>query len=213
MSEGDFRKLWEFSEEDRVKRAKRYFCEEDKKRCLMAGLLIKRLLQEHGCKVQNGVLCNPYGKPYVVNDDGLYFNVSHSGKWVVIASGETEIGVDVEKVCPVNAGVLEMCFTQAEAKYIQKESGEEAIRFTKLWTLKESYVKYRGTGIGGQLKNLSFYETERGFLMKEDSNVSFSTFMWDKHYALSICGREKVFNPREIYCQDVLEKVKNKLER
>lgn len=208
MSEGDLRKLWELSEEDRVKKAKRYYREEDQKRCLATGLLIKRFLQRHGDKVQSGILCNQYGKPYVANGDGLYFNISHSGKWVVIASGETEIGVDVEKICPVDAGVLETCFTQAEVQYVQKEIGEEALRFTKLWTLKESYLKYQGTGIWGQLKNLSFCETESGFLMKNDPNVSFSAFTWDQQYALSICGRDSAINPREIFCRDVLENEK-----
>ncbi|MCL0028295.1 hypothetical protein M1M88_01070 [Peptococcaceae bacterium] len=41
---------------------------------------------------------NDYGKPFLKNTNDLYFNVSHSGEWVVCAIHHHPIGIDIEQV-------------------------------------------------------------------------------------------------------------------
>ena len=38
-----------------------------------------------------------YGKPYIENSD-IYFNISHSGSYILCAVGNEEVGVDIEGV-------------------------------------------------------------------------------------------------------------------
>ena len=54
------------------------------------------------------------GKPYLP-DRALEFNLSHAGRWALIALGRAELGVDVERTGRVTAseGVLEIAFGEA----------------------------------------------------------------------------------------------------
>ena len=203
LNESDLTKLWELSDEDRVRRAKKFYYPEDQKRCLSAGLLIRRFLQEHSINAGEGISYNPYGKPYLIPATGDYFNISHSGKWVVIATGQTEVGVDVEEIRPFDEGVLTECFSPEEIEYVREKKEEEALRFTKLWTLKESYVKYAGTGISNHLKELCVQVNGSEITMKGKPEICFSTFLWDEQYCLSVCGPEQAVQPREILGKDI----------
>lgn len=67
--------------------------------------------------------------------DGVHFNLSHSGDLVLVAFSHTEIGVDVEKIRPVN---------REKFTFIDAEDDEE---FFEKWTERESYLKLTGEGI------------------------------------------------------------------
>lgn len=41
---------------------------------------------------------NKCGKPFIKHKRGFKYNLSHLGKWVVIAYGINEIGIDREKI-------------------------------------------------------------------------------------------------------------------
>jgi 4'-phosphopantetheinyl transferase len=98
---------------------------------------------------------NKYHRPFVLDSD-IDLNVSHSGDWVVVAVGGSQgVGVDVEQVNAVDLHVYSDCFADQELEYLQNFNSESQERFFQLWTLKESYLKYKGTGLAGGLK--SFY--------------------------------------------------------
>lgn len=82
--------------------------------------------------------------------EGVYFNISHSGKYVVCAVGDSEMGIDVQKeVMLKEEELLQLCnrfFTEFEFRSLQS-SKNRIDYFHKLWTLKESYIKYLGTGM------------------------------------------------------------------
>ena len=41
---------------------------------------------------------NQYGKPYLSEHPDFYFNISHSGEYVLCAIDNNPIGVDIEEV-------------------------------------------------------------------------------------------------------------------
>lgn len=88
------------------------------------------------------------GKPYAAGLDA-HFNISHSGHYVVCAVSEKPVGIDVEQMRPVRARLAKRVCTEAEyAWYQEAESNEETIRrFFRIWTTKEAYFKWVGTGI------------------------------------------------------------------
>lgn len=73
-------------------------------------------------------------KPHI-DVDGVHFNLSHSHDLVLLAFSHTEIGVDVEKIRPVN---------REKFTFIEAEDDEE---FFEKWTERESYTKFTGKGI------------------------------------------------------------------
>lgn len=116
------------------------------------------LFKDRGTRYTREPLLGKYGKPFIDGEKDFFFSTSHSGKWVVIIYGTSEVGADVEIITSNIFSIAERYFTQVEQKYIF-ESGNESSdeRFIKLWTLKESYIKYLGTGLNTPLNSFTVY--------------------------------------------------------
>lgn len=100
---------------------------------------------------------NTYGKPSLTSHPDLPFNVSHSGDWVaVISGGHAPLGVDVEKISPIDMTIAERFFSPLESRNLAAEPAEEQLEtFYRLWTLKESYIKAIGMGLSMPLDSFS----------------------------------------------------------
>lgn len=134
----------------------------DRKRSLAGDMLVKKYLSklygtaEDKIEIKKGT----HGKPYVLNLPA-HFNISHSGDYTVVAISDRPIGIDVEVVKDFSAILAKKLFNEDELKYI---SGTSATRkkslmqksFFEIWTAKEAYLKYLGTGISGGVNSLSF---------------------------------------------------------
>ncbi len=141
--------LWE----ERKQKILRYKLTESRKQSLGAGLLLKWVLQRHGVTVEK-LSYGPNGKPEA---EGVFFNLSHSGQWVVCAIGDTPVGCDVEEIAPVREGIAERFFTKNEVAYLNRFDGEQRQEeFFRLWTLKESYMKMTGEGMSLALDRFEF---------------------------------------------------------
>lgn len=125
----------------------------NKKQTLLGYYLLKCLLNDHyNIKDYPLIDFDEYGKPYLV-DMSLYFNISHSYNAVLCAVSENIIGVDIEKVVNRNRKIYSFVCNEMELKKINSDV-DDSLEFTKLWTQKESYLKYLGKGLGYELKNL-----------------------------------------------------------
>ena len=118
----------------------RFLKDEDKKRCLTAGLLLRMAFGQKAEILET----NSYGKPYLRK--GPFFNISHSGEYVVLGVSENEIGADIEQIKPFDIRVAKRCFTDAELEWLSAQRADEA--FYRLWTAKESVMKASGLGFG-----------------------------------------------------------------
>jgi 4'-phosphopantetheinyl transferase len=83
---------------------------------------------------------NMFGKPYF--DVAPHFNISHSGKYLVMAIAESEVGVDIEEVTLRDMSVLNKIFNVAETKLLKNHED-----FYYLWCAKESLIKCMGVTI------------------------------------------------------------------
>lgn len=130
----------------------------DKKRSLLAELLIQKVTMEK-IGLRNAVIYrNRYGKPYIKDEEGFYFNISHSGDYVAIGVSDEEIGIDIERKYGVDYRIAKRFFTPKEAQTILSciEEQERIDTFFKFWTLKESYVKAIGMGLRIPLSSFEF---------------------------------------------------------
>ena len=91
---------------------------------------------------QDDLLKKKFGKPYFNN--GPFFNISHSGRYVVMAVSNKEIGVDIEENNNRDMSSLLRIFNEAEAKMIKEHHD-----FYYMWCAKESLIKCMGITIGG----------------------------------------------------------------
>lgn len=85
-------------------------------------------------------------------------NLSHGGGLVVCASAlQAVVGVDVEGVArDLPTSDLHRFFAPDEAAaLLELDAGGRHDRFWRLWTLKEAWLKARGTGVAGGLASFS----------------------------------------------------------
>ncbi len=69
------------------------------------------------------------------DSDEVFFNLSHSHGVIMLGISHTPIGVDIEKIRPIDF---------ASFKFIDAQDEEE---FFEKWTERESYIKMTGEGL------------------------------------------------------------------
>jgi len=114
---------------------------EDKARCMVTGLLLKNVL---GINDDAQLIYGEKNKPYLVYNN-VFFNISHSGEYVVLAISSNECGVDIEKIENYNEKVAERYFTADEYQHLKKINQNDL--FYRMWTAKEAIMKAVGLGI------------------------------------------------------------------
>lgn len=93
------------------------------------------------------------GKPTLAhpNEIGLTFNTTHSGGLVVIAvTAKRDVGVDVERVRPVDRAlkVSKRCFSKEEHEMLASLSPSDIDRaFLSIWVKREGTAKARGDSV------------------------------------------------------------------
>lgn len=146
-------------------RAAHFLRGEDRLRCLLAGLLLRRALVDAGLPpdLDARLADGPCGRPEWPAELGLYLSLAHSGDWVAVALHSGPIGVDVEAITPLDSEVEALSFTPAEQAWIRDQPVlERPAAFHRLWTLKESLLKALGTGLSLDPRRLEFHRDPGG---------------------------------------------------
>lgn len=144
--------------------------------------------------------CDDNGKPHIT-DSNLYFNLSHSGKYALCVCGTENVGCDIEQIKAFNEKVAKRFFCENEFAALKECDNASAV-FTKLWTLKESALKFSGKGISGGLDSHDFsaYYKEDEIKM---NNLVFNTFEVDG-FAVSICSENGEIIQLEADISDII---------
>lgn len=180
LDEADYRKLYEKASLERKSRADRYRRQEDALRCVTADALLCFALGTDAYTVKT----TRDGKPFMKGRADFYYNLSHSGRWVVLAFGDSEVGVDVEQIrtdTDIEA-IASRFFSPEEQRYVLEDPAQSRCRFFEVWTEKESYVKYLGTGLKKCMPSFS--------VLSLKSEVRFHQRELPGGYCLSLCTTE-----------------------
>ena len=89
---------------------------------------------------------NEFGKPYLPDFPGIHFNISHTRNALIMGIGDKNVGVDIERINKADQSVAQKVFTDHEVAYIYAENDQIDKRFAEIWTRKEAYAKWTGTG-------------------------------------------------------------------
>ncbi|WP_374964209.1 4'-phosphopantetheinyl transferase family protein [Lysinibacillus sp. RS5] len=158
-----------------------------KERAVGRELLGKVLFTEMGIKLDDCKIAkNEYGKPYIKNYKGIYYNISHSNDIIVLAFSTCgPVGIDVELLKTDYLDVMNEVFTLQEINWINSCNEEQRLeRFFIVWTRKEAVIKAIGKGFSFPVKNFSVSRDQvNGQVIKD---LKYSTFFLEKDYVLSI---------------------------
>ncbi len=141
------------------------------------------------------------GKPYLENEN-VFFSISHSGDYVLCCLSDREIGCDIEKIRDYNPKIAKRFFTEKETLLLEDKVTED-YNFSVLWTLKESILKKEGTGIGGGLDTYCFAD----YAGKEDFSAYGYRFMSRAcgEYMLSVCSENVPEEPLRVTKNEIEE--------
>ena len=179
--------LYEKASPERKKQADRYRRQEDKLRCLAAYALLRRVLDSEECLIEK----NEFGKPYIRGREDFYYNLSHSGRYVVIAWADTEVGIDVQQhdASADLEGIGARFFTSDELTYIREDANQRTERFYEIWTKKESCLKYTGEGLRRNMRSFSTLTPEhpiRYWYWKPDADHSLCLYAVDQEITFEL---------------------------
>ncbi len=148
MSDDDFLKLYNESDERRKKKADRLRKKPLKKLSIAAGQLARQAIAIELKTTPENVRfrIGTNGKPYV-EEKNIEFSISHSGDIAVCAVSDAPVGIDIEQIRDVNINVAKRLFTADEQMYVFEKWSISKQRFYEVWTRKEAYVKKLGKTI------------------------------------------------------------------
>jgi len=184
-------------------KAEAFTKEEDRNLSIAAHILLLYGLEREGIKLNDlGFEYNSFGKPYFAGDERIQFNLSHSGFGVACAISDEAVGVDIQKTIPVREPMLKrVCSTQEVMLVMASEN--PSIEFTKLWTMKESYLKAEGKGISKALAGINFINTGNNTAYRDGY---FLTSCIGEDYTVTVCSRKEGNNLfEEVLIEDLLK--------
>ena len=132
---------------------------------------------------------NIHGKPYI---DGIEFSVTHTrGLWMCII-GSHAVGIDAERKDRVISderciAIAERFFSKDETAWI-RDSANIKEDFFYVWTRKEAYVKYLGTGLSDGIDLFNVIEMD-GF-----NSIPISTKVEAVYYTKEISALERLIS-------------------
>ena len=133
---------------DRQEKALRYRRQIDRNLCVMGyWLLCYGLQTEHGIWEHPRFSYGKYGKPYLSDYAHIHFNISHCNIGVACVVSQHETGIDMQHIRPYNFEVAKHVCTDDEMTDLAACQTPQRL-FCKLWSVKESYAKLLGTGLG-----------------------------------------------------------------
>ena len=150
-----FLKLLELVPADFQQKILNYKRMEDSLASLYGRLLLNEGLASLGLKEDIRTLrYTRFGRPFLFSN--IYFNISHSGSYVVCAISDFPIGVDLEFVRPIEVEFYRSLFCPEEWSSIET-SIDKNYKFLYYWTAKEAVLKAEGTGLNTPLKKVKVY--------------------------------------------------------
>lgn len=126
---------------------------QDQQAAILGRLLLKKEMETQMKEPINwkNLHYNKFGKPYW-KDSKVEFNIAHAQELVVcVFQKEHPIGIDIEKVRPIEIEDFRNQMTEKEWYRVQSAKDQERA-FFEYWTQKEAVIKANGKGLSLGLK-------------------------------------------------------------
>lgn len=172
----------EILQDDELQKAEKYRQFDDKRRFIIGKFFSKTLLSKKISLKASDIIFSftennkPFFKDY-------QFNVSHSGRLVIIVLSPVAIGVDIELIKENFdfESLLPECFNKTEIEKINS-----ATNFYTFWTRKEALLKATGEGL---VDNLNSIDCSIELVERFGSIYKLRSYRIDDNYLLSLATK------------------------
>lgn len=181
--------------DEEKKRICRFKNWQDAQSTFIGRLLIRSMISHMYSLKDFSFHVNEYGKPYILELPDIHFNISHSGKWVVCALDKKPLGIDIEKIQPIDLNIAKEFFSIKEYENLLKREKKDRLSyFFDLWTLKESYIKSEGNGLSIPLNSFTINKENGSINMTGGVNYYyFKQYNISDEYKLSVASKSNNF--------------------
>lgn len=139
---------------------------------------------------------NEHGKPYFAASEKR-FSITHSDNIVAVSLSDNNHGIDIERLRRMDEKTVRAVLSPySYLEYLKADDAEKDKMFARIFTEKESYVKYLGTG----------FECKPSEIVPQ--NVTFLTkylFRDADVYCLTVCvEKQEIFTFEPLSVKDLL---------
>ena len=161
-------------------------------------LLLDALKKEYGMTRLPEISETFYGKPYFLNHLELHFNYSHSKHAAACVLSKQAVGIDLEQVRNYSEKTAKRFCSQGEWIWLQRQPDLNKA-WIQIWTMKEAWLKFRGTGLREDLRDLDFASalenpsTQKEITVSEqgqDHTACMQSYFIEDFW-ISVCGKEE----------------------
>ena len=164
------------------------------------------------------------GKPYLTLSScpsSLHVSVSHTlNFWVCILAEDVDVGIDIEERNRSVSSSIVKKLHPLEQNYLsifREGSRDWSEEFLTIWTRKESYVKFIGSGLAEGLSNFSVITEKSEYAVEmQDKNKTMlfiSGVFLNSSLIASVCSSQKFKEPTIIEFYDEGSPLKTALEQ
>lgn len=103
--------------------------------------------------------------------------------------------------------IIDCILKKEEKEYIYSASEEERNkRFIQIWGIKESYIKYLGTGLSTAVDSFLVNISTKSIVDNNrvlSNNIYVKSFLFETDYYLSVCSEEDEVKLKEVKLEDI----------
>lgn len=170
--------------EKELLKASKFQKSKDGERYIVSKYFLRHILSSFTGNPAHSIQFHQFGnkKPSL---EGIEFNVTHSGDFILIIVSPHQVGVDMEFI---NRNfnfeiLLEDCFNEAEKQFINSGSTESLYNFYRLWTRKEAILKASGEGLVDRMNELDCLSEH---VIRKGVKYQLKTFNMEADYYASL---------------------------
>lgn len=151
----------------RKRKIDKYTKYSDKKRALLAGILLKYAIIEHGIDYDScEFLIDESGYEHILNKTDVFFSISHAEDVSVCAFSDSLVGVDIENKSRFKKvkqeSLSKRIMTSDEyRKYNSIDLEEKNVFMSRIWTRKEAFSKVCKKGLAMDFNKIDTLDEKR----------------------------------------------------
>lgn len=139
-----------------------------------------------------------YVKGQHLDNENMYYNLSHSEDYVICAASTKPVGCDLEKIEEAPLKVAERYFCKGEIDYLNSLDPSMCDdEFYRIWTAKESYMKMVGKGLSMGLGSFEVNIGETITLSKDGKRLNCYIKEYNlEGYKISVCCEDNCYTDK-----------------